>query len=270
MPALLHIPAKTTTCERHVSEFIEIDGPMVKAKKHPHESGPEMIVFSPFKPEIRSEAAINTLIHTARALLGPETRITRINLEPDQREERALLEHMGFVLDGTEYGIEVKSLSLALRDKGTDLDGFKICAMDYDRDIDDIVKLERSVHSADPSSRVNFETEQAVCGMKNYYRKTCEEQGVYLLRHNAKIRGVIGFKPDKERTEAVHISSVSIDLGFQGRGLFFPFLFESLRQSRFAESKVITGVTTTARLIKAAKRYGVGVLGLSFVGKPDP
>jgi hypothetical protein len=186
-------------------------------------------------------------------------------LDPSQEVERSILEKMGFRLDGVEFGIEVERLIELLGPTRTTLPhGYQILAMDYGRDIEQVVKLETEVHAADKSSRVNFDNETAVRSMMDYYKKACSGNGVFLLRHGNRLVGLVGFMPDQERENAVHISSVALALPQQGTGLFFPLTLNALEISQYASAKKLTGVTTTKRLLDAAQKYSFEVLGLSL------
>ena len=87
----------------------------------------------------------------------------------------------------------------------------------------------------------------------------------YLLELGNRVVGLIGFMPDRQHIGAMHISSVAIDLQRQGQGLFFPLLLTSLKLSSFHATRMFTGVTTTMRLIEAAKKYGLTSIGVSLV-----
>jgi hypothetical protein len=247
------------------SEHVEIEGSNVKGKTSMHESGVRMIVFSPFRPSDTSEDTIRSLIEKARHQLGPELEIIRVCIDSDQAQERMVLESMGFGLDGIEYGIPLNRLKEQLSAERSTLPAsLQVSLMDYDQDIDAVVQLEQSVHAADLTSRVQFESEPAIEGMKVYYKNACGGQGVFILRREQEMVGLVGLMLDRDRADAVHISSVAISLEFQGQGLFFPLILTALQKSRFASAQMLTGVTTTSRLIEAARRYEVGVLGVSL------
>jgi hypothetical protein len=249
-----------------MSGFIEIAGPNVKAKKSEHESGTSMLVFRPFVLAVPSVEAAQRIFSSALALLDPHVQVMRVCLEARQVAEKSLLEELGFVVDGFEYGVEISRLSqLGGSDRLRLPADFSVRRMVYHRDIEMVVALEKTTHAADPTSRVSFETTEAVASMKNYYRRVSETTcGVYLLMRREEVVGLVGFMPDQQREGAVHISSVSIDLSLQGNGLFFPFLLSCLNDAPFAKYRQVTGVTTTERLLSLANKYSIDLLGLSL------
>ncbi len=248
-----------------MSKFTEIEGPSVKAKASEHESGQPMIAFLPFRPNEKSPEKIGKLLEAAKSKLNPNAAVCRICIEPSQVEERTILEQMGFVIDGFEYGMKLAHLShLIASAKAILPKEVSVRKFDYQCDIDSVVEIEKSVHSEDKSTRVNFDTEQAVESMRRYYRRAASEIGVYVLTRQDQIIGILGFIPDRERTKTVHISSVAISIAYQRQGLFFPFLLRCLSMLDPSKYEMVTGVTSTARLIDLAKRYSVDLVGLSL------
>ncbi|MCX6128403.1 MAG: hypothetical protein NTX25_04980, partial [Proteobacteria bacterium] len=213
-----------------MSNILRMENENLAFKVSLHESGHQMLVFSLFRPREFTSDRFISLITEAKNKSSKELPIVRIRLDSNQSAERKILEEIGFTIDGFEFALEIKNLKGNLpRDKLDLPPDFNIHRMDYDRDIAQVVELEKAVHAADQSSRVNFETAGAVAGMMGYYKKACHDLGVYLLLKNGKLVGLIGFMPDQNRQGSIHISSVSIELASQGMGLFWPFLLASLR-----------------------------------------
>jgi hypothetical protein len=247
-----------------MSDVHKIPNENIKFKIRLHESGHRMLVFATFRPDETTSERIASLIDKARSQAPETIRIVRVYLDADQTAERSILEEIGFNVDGFEYQVEIEKLSDHLpQDKMRLPPDYNIRKMDYQQDIDSVVELEKSVHAADQTSRVNFETTEAIAGMMGYYKKACLDLGVYLLLKDEKIVGLIGFMPNQHRIGAVHISSVAIELASQGKGLFLPLLLASLRFIPNVDR--VTGVTTTTRLLDAAHRYNVPLIGVSLV-----
>lgn len=247
-----------------MSDIVQMRNENVKFKISLHESGHKMLVFATFRPNEITSKKIASLIDEVRNKAPERSRIVRVCLDSDQTAERKVLEEIGFAADGFEFGVEIDKLSNNLpQDKRKLPPDYNIRKMDYQKDIHSVVELEKSVHAADQTSRVNFETKEAISGMMGYYKRACLDLGVYLLLKNEKLMGLIGFMPDQHRIGAVHISSVSIELASQGKGLFFPFLLASLRFIPNVDR--VTGVTTTTRILDAANRYDVPLIGVSLV-----
>lgn len=243
-------------------EFVDIDGPRVRAKRRSHESGREMIFFYPFRPARVSTEEVDRLFETARMSLQVEAKLIGVIVEAEQKEERSLLETMGFRADGFEYVMSRRNLPFGRGGLGS---RFEVRRMDYDQDIESVVALERRVHAADPSSRVNFDTHEAVASMKDYYKRALEEMGVYVLFEGSRMAGLMGLLPDRERPTALHVSSVSFDLDYQGQGLFFPFLKNVVDRFPEGDFDRISGMTTTKRLLSAAQRYGAQLTSVSML-----
>lgn len=244
---------------------IDIENGAARAKKSMHESGHPMVVLQAFKPLEVSREGLESTLRAAQRAVDPTISIIRVYLEADQGREQTLLEDLGFAVDGFEFSLDLTKLADALARKGAELPpGLTVRKMDFDRDIDAVVALEKSVHAADETSRVNFDSEEAIVGMRAYYKKAADGNGVYLLVEDGSVVGLIGFMPDRNRANAVHISSAAITLAKQGQGLFLPMLLISLKISDFKHYQRCTGVTTTLRLIEAAKRYSAELLGISL------
>lgn len=244
-----------------MNDYVEIGNLGVRAKVSEHESGLPMIAFNPFPLQSASKETVLELIDSAKVMLKSVANILRICLEPDQKALRLVLEDMDFTVDGYEYGMPLDKLAQFPNTLPPD---FTVRPMIYDEDIDAIVAIEKAVHAADETSRVSFETDEAVAGMRRYYERACAGIGVYLLLDCQKIVGILGFLPDSDRSETVHISSVAIALAYQRRGLFFPFLIQGLNELDTKKYKSVSGVTTTTKLIAVAEKYGVELLGLSL------
>ena len=231
----------------------------VQAKSSEHESGASMIVFEMFRPTGLDKGVVERLVEIAKRKLASDADVVRICLDATQEREKNLLESAGFSTDGFEFRMPKSILMRAVLSAK-----FKVRLMDFEQDIDAVATLEKTVHAADSTSRVNFETPEALAGMRGYYRKACGGKGAYVLTQNCEIVGVAGFMPDHKHDCAIHISSVSISLGLQGRGLFFPFLGACLAHDYFDGFDKVTGITTTERLIAAAEKHGALLLGWSL------
>ncbi|MEY4630793.1 MAG: hypothetical protein RIQ81_913 [Pseudomonadota bacterium] len=230
-----------------------------------HESGHGMIEFTSFPADDVSLNTIQQLCKRTAAEFGQGWDWVRINLDQRQFAYRDPLEKIGFQLDGWEYGIPIKQLKNSLKAANHAIPGFfSIAPMDYERDIDAVMEMEISVHAADPSTRVSLDNPAALQGARAYYQRTSGEGGVYLMWRDNKLSGLVGLRADKKRADAVHISSVAIALELQGRGLFFPMVMTTLAQSKFSKRKILTGVTTTTKLIHAAEKHGAALLGVSM------
>ena len=120
----------------------------------------------------------------ARSKLESTSKILTVQLDPEQILERQLLEQMGFVLDGIEYGLKVEKLKQIFHDDRMHLSqDVLLREMKFEQDIDAVVDLEKCVHAAGSSSRINFETQKAIKGMKEYYRKSSATHDVFVLVH---------------------------------------------------------------------------------------
>ena len=241
----------------------------IKVKVSEHESGCQKTYFSCFECQSVTREHFSAVFELARQTFGV-TPITQVFLKSHQNDERKLLEDMGFVVDGLEYSFDVYSLAKLCRDKDCDrdsererhkLDDYEIRAIHFDQDIAQVVALEKSIHAADVSSRVNFDTEASIESMKQYYRRVSADQGVFVLQFQEKIIGVVGFMRSSQDNAAVQVSSVGLNLDHQGKGLFFPFIYQALLMSPFKNQKTLTGVTTTRRLIAASEKHKAKILG---------
>jgi hypothetical protein len=239
----------------------------IKVKVSEHESGCQKTYFSCFECQPVTREHFSAVFESARQTFGV-TPITQVYLKSHQNDERKILEDLGFVVDGLEYSFDVYSLAKLCRDKDCDRDSdrhklndFEIRAINFDQDIAQVVALEKSIHAADTSSRVNFETEASIESVKHYYRRVAADQGVFVLRFQEKIIGVVGFMSSSQDNAAVQVSSVGITLDHQGKGLFFPLIYQALLMSPFKNLKTLTGVTTTRRLIAASEKHKAKILG---------
>ena len=231
-----------------------------------HESGRPMIFLRPFRPSSSSQREIADLVANEVAQ-NNTARFVRIHLDEDQGELRTVLRDLGFSCDGTEYRIELKKLKTQLRAERLKLPRqLTVRPMTFEQDIENVTALERRIHAADLTSRVSFEDEVAIQGLKNYYQGRCKSRAAFTLRNDLEeIVGVIAFMPDKHQSGAVHVSSVGLDTRVQGQGLFFAFLLKGLELSEFSEFSALTGTTTTDRLVLAADRYGAKIVGWSWI-----
>jgi hypothetical protein len=249
-----------------LTELTEID-PGVKASVRLHESGCPMIAFRPFRPADPTVSGIKRLIASTRSQLAPETSICRICLDSDQTDEKANLESIGFKTDGINYLVPVPSLLQILKDRTLPA-GYTVRKMHAPHDLAAVTDLEIKVHAADPTSRVSFDSEQAIAGMQGYYTRAAADLGVFLLTIDDKIVGVLGLMPDRDHAGAVHVSSVSIATDQQGLGLFFPFLASAL-ECIAGDWTAVTGTTTTRRVIAMAEKYSFRIIGVSVCNAPD-
>lgn len=221
-----------------------------------------MYVFSRFFPSDLSPAHLESLFSKSERHFGETLPIIRVCLGEGQDSLRTTLEGQGFRLDGVVYQLVIDDLRKSLPDARRILPpGYHLRAMNFEQDIDQVVALEKSVHAADESSRVNFDTDAAVQGMKGYYKRIASAGSAFVLGAEEKIVGLVGFMPDKEHSDSVHISSIALSLALQGKGLFFSLILNALELSAYASFPRLTGVTTTTRLLQAAKKYNAKVLG---------
>jgi hypothetical protein len=248
----------------------------IKVKVSEHESGCQKTYFSCFECQSVTREHFSAVFELARQTFGV-TPITQVYLKSHQNDERKLLEDMGFVVDGLEYSFDVYSLANLCRDKACDrdserdkLDDFEIRAIHFEQDIAQVVALEKSIHAADATSRVNFDTEASIESMKQYYRRVSAEQGVFVLQFQEKIIGVVGFMRSSQDNAAVQVSSVGLNLDHQGQGLFFPFIYQALLMSPFKHVKTLTGVTTTTRLIAASEKHKAKISGRLLIRREIP
>lgn len=237
--------------------------PGIKAVISEHESGSQKIYFSCFNPAPISQTYFKELFDTAKETLG-ETQNTEVYVDSDQVMTRKVLEEdMGFTVTGIKYGFDAEHVAQIMQHKRqiNDLSGYKIRPLNFDADIDALVQLEISIHAADKSSRVSFDTEASIESMKQYYRRIGSNDGAFVLVCQNDLIGIAGFMPSSSDPSAVNISSIGIALPFQGKGLFWPFVCEAFWMSPFTNRLNVTGVTTTSRLIAASEKYGAKLLG---------
>jgi hypothetical protein len=238
-----------------------------QAKISEHESGCQMILFSSFDCSMITEHEFNRVIDQAKQHLGPLP-IVQIVLRAGQSCERELLEKMGFTCDGIKYQLSISRLEEILEAKHSRLPPrYQVRKFDFSRDIESLVKLEKEIHSADITSRVNFDTDSAVESMKNYYRRASAGDGVFVLMDGPQLLGVAAFMNNQKNDTCAHISSIGLALNLQGNGLFFPFLLTAFKMSPFRNRRYLNGVTTTKRLIAAAEKYGAETIGYSLTKK---
>ena len=231
-----------------------------------HESGRPMIFLRPFRPLSSSQKEIEDLVSDEVAQ-NNTAHFIRIHLDDDQGHLCTVLRDLGFTCDGSEYHIELKELKKQLRTEQLQLPPqFSVQQMIFEQDIENVTALEKRIHAADPTSRVSFEDEAAIQGLKTYYQGRCKSRAAFTLQNDLEeFVGVIAFMPDKHQSGAVHVGSVGLDTRVQGQGLFFAFLLKGLEQSEFSEFSALTGTTTTDRLVHAATRYGAKVVGWSWI-----
>jgi hypothetical protein len=233
----------------------------IRVKLSEHESGCNKTYFSSFECLPVSKDNFAQIFESTRAEIGA-TPITQVYLKGTQSHERQILEEMGFILDGIAYSVDVNWLAAISRKKQPPLNAnYQIRALKFEQDIDEVVKVEKSIHAADNTSRVNFETQASINSMKDYYRRIAAADGAFVLSSKERIIGIVGFMKGSKDKLAAQISSIGIDLPFQGQGLFFPFIHEAFLMSPFKGLRTLTGVTTTHRLISASEKYGAKIIG---------
>lgn len=233
----------------------------IKVKISEHESGDQKTYFSCFDANPISKAHFDEIFEATKNTLGA-TKITQVYLKVHQEDERRLLVEMGFAVDGIKYRLDTEKLSKIAHVSGQKLaDKYEVRALNFAQDIDAIIQLEKSIHAADKTSRVNFDTAASIGSMKNYYRRISADGGAFVLSNHSTIVGIVGFIKSPRETGEAEISSVGLDLSVQGKSLFFPFLHEAFLMSPFKDSKALTGVTTTSRLIAASEKYQADVIG---------
>ena len=239
-------------------------GGRIKGERTTHESGCSKLAFKPFNIADPSRSTIEEALAAGQAAIDEPTEMTQIYLQPTQTNVREILEQLGFKLDGIEYSVDLPKLLQQIEGKNLLPSQLAVRSMIFETDMTEVVALEKLTHRVDPSSRVSFETELAIEGMKNYYHKRCQDQGAFLLTLGQETIGTLGFMAHTRNSDSVHLSSISIIPSYQGKGLFFPFVLEALRLSPFADKSQLVGTTSTERAIQMAKRYGFTVLGLSL------
>jgi hypothetical protein len=235
--------------------------PGIEVKISEHESGRQKTYFFSFDCTPATKDKFTSIFKSATQELG-ETPITEVFLKADQKSERQILEGMGFLLDGIKYGLKIERLSALIGEKKLVLPSdFQVRPLNYDEDIEELVGIEKVIHQADQSSRVNFVTEASIQSMKKYYRRVADDNGVFVLIHRERLVGVVAFMKNSQSNLAVEVSSIGLALTFQGKGLFLPFMLKAFEMSPFKNFKMLTGVTTTSRLITAADKNEANILG---------
>jgi hypothetical protein len=226
-----------------------------------HESGYQKTYFSRFECHPVTREHFSSVLESVRNKSGA-TPITQVYVKSHQELERQILESMGFTVDGLNYNFDVSQLAEIICQKPSDtIADYEIRAVNFEEDISELVEIEKSIHAADKTSRVNFETDRSISSMKQYYRRIASNHGAFVLTTKEKIVGVVGFMAPSKDLHAANISSVGIALDHQRKDLFFPFVYRAFMMSPYRHIKTLAGVTTTSRLIAVAERYGATIAG---------
>lgn len=241
-----------------MSDFVDIDGPGVRAKIVDHYSGKRCIFFRPFfVSDTRniSVAGFSRLFRLACDALGTAS-VIEVSLTKDQKETRAVLEEMGFALDGVSFMATVPQLKAIFGQSKRGLrESDVIRRFDAARDLASLVEIEIAIHRADRSTRVSFETPESVRSMISYYQRVEQTGEVFVMERDEAIIGFVAFMESKSHESTVTISSVGIAEDFQGQGLFLAMLMGAWEQSRFSEFRNVAGTTTTGRLLSLAGKH---------------
>jgi GNAT superfamily N-acetyltransferase len=242
------------------------------AKFKEHESGDSMLACYPF---YGIELSKKGLDQTFRGLLEAfhqkklqPSRI-RVTIDAGQIGEFHCLQEWGLKPDGDVIASPIERLIKICQDQAGSHSSCTVLPMDYEKDISAVTEMEIQTHKQDPTSRVNFDNEASIQGMQAYYKRAAAGAGVHLLKEGKRVIGVLGFLSHKNQPYEIHISSLGIHPDYQGKKLSYTLMGAALGQISKSnpDLKLVSGVTSTDRLLQFAKTHGLNTIGHSFSGK---
>ena len=237
----------------------------ISLKRRLHECGIDCIFVDATRANCLTNDELESAILGAKKYFGNEIDSLSITLNSISTQNIDALLKIGFAIDGYEYQFD-RNFIEKLRESNKHLlpTEYTIQELNLAVDKDELVALEKTAHSADSSSRVNFDSPEALQGMLGYYEKISAKGNAFKLVKNNLIVGTIGFMPCENQKNELQISSFSIATNSQGQGLFFPFLIECLSLEKYKTFQLFSGMTTTDRLISAAKKYSTRPTSVSM------
>lgn len=137
------------------------------------------------------------------------------------------------------------------------LDDFEFKEMDYNIDIDSIMKLMIKIHDLNRTSLVKFDSREKIEIMKEHFKCMVESESCWKLTYYNKVIGIIGFVKTDYCPGGVAIDSICIEPEFQKRGLSKFLFYKIVKEMRKRGIDTYVACTATSELISSAKSIGL-------------
>ncbi|MBF0298156.1 MAG: GNAT family N-acetyltransferase [Oligoflexia bacterium] len=133
-------------------------------------------------------------------------------------------------------------------------EGFSIKLMNYRRDIDKVLSVDKISQKREESSVATTYTAYHRDEMRKYFLQMCKSKSSFSLYYHNKIIGVAAILYNFKYKRVGHIGTIAIIPQYQGRGLSYNLYQTMLNDMKMRKVKMYTGHTTTHKVLKISKR----------------
>lgn len=212
------------------------------------------VFIYPWLPASDKDAASE--LAALRAHFGTKPQLN-VTLFPAQTNLRKSLERRGFELDSfTLTGRVADGLTTTRRRlKTLDRSGYDLAPMDFYRDLNAVLRLDRLCHDAEPTSRAHAVSPAAHRReMRSYLAKHMKPPSrALVLRFGRSIVGFIADTIPPKRNQDALLGSISIHPDHQGKGLAAWLYHEALSNMSAAGITWYVGYSSTDKVLHLAQ-----------------
>lgn len=126
--------------------------------------------------------------------------------------------------------------------------------MNYDRDMNKVVRLIVDAHNKCDTSIVKFNTRARVKKMKGHLKEMSKQQSIFVYKVNNKIVGTIGYLQNKEVLGTALIGFIAVDPKLQGHGISKTLYKKAFEDMKSKKIKFYTGVSSTDKVVGMSQK----------------
>lgn len=126
--------------------------------------------------------------------------------------------------------------------------------MNYDRDMNKVVRLIVDAHNKCETSIVKFNTPDRLKKMKGHLQEMSEQRSIFLYKVNNKIVGAIGYLKNKDVPGTALVGFIAVTPKLQGLGISKNLYKKAFEDMKSKKIKFFTGISSTDKVVGLSQR----------------
>jgi ribosomal protein S18 acetylase RimI-like enzyme len=216
-------------------------------------------------PENTTKDSVLKYLNIARGFFSDRVRLRISVFCLDKKLKQSLLD-LNFTILGTRLVANIEDCLKSFDHQKFSDNEFYFEYFNFSKDQVDFLELELRVHQQDPSSLLyGIESLEQFGHFSKTLKRLEKLKTVVLLKRKGKMIGSIAMHPGREGLG--HVSSISVDLEFQGQGLSKLLYQEGLKRIQQLGCTHFIGVSATERVLSQAHLMKRSVYAEIFVSE---
>ena len=182
----------------------------------------------------------------------PKVKNIKITLDSSNASLISLLTKLNFTHDCVEYIGNVQKGLESLCDLSLP-QGITIRPMNYRREIEQVMKIEKAAHQLDGTSVIKKYSKKRELEMRDHYKKMCKIGSCFVALYHGDIVGSIGTYPNK--TLAL-LATIAVTPKYWNRGIGQALYQRALEDLKERKNRHYKGYTSTQKVLAIGEKLG--------------